>query len=499
MIRYRVLLLFLPFAFLDASETLVKNKLIATTASNDMCHLQFRVAQQKGATCGLNALYNVVELAKLPFAKDRNDVKSILHNLQNTGEREKLFGKVTGVWSQKIALHRTQGNLHKELHERLGLCFKGSFIDPDGRSYVQLGKDAPYCHYTLSSGRKCAISNFQKGWIKEELDFLFHILSSVARDAVKILSNSQNRKLVCAISPSDFFSLYTSVLDKRYKDSERPEEAASRAIISKLIEDNGARLHLYFDPQDIKVEHDIGGMEWADREELQSIVDILDTRLVQIFFVGDNLAHEACIKDDSQFQSGPLDNFINQFQQQESSLVGIFMMYLAASSSSDTSSLVKLYTSNSQGHWFSIVANKVCSHVQYLIADSLSNTPRLKNKRFLELIAALSNDKQQEKSLLQHFSADDCISLDNNSLVETRSNSTHSESEENMDNQFVRFIKEYPFFVGFMSGTAVAAILIAWKHKKDKKNESKEHKLRGRNTAIEEENEAQPQEPAGLA
>ena len=447
----------------------LNNKLLIPDSHVEVPHIQMNVANQRwGAKCGLNALFNGITIAQLAQSNSVQKV-DILKKLKDFDEREKLFGTDQCSWGRLVSIKRTQELIMSDIQEQIGLCIKGSAcIDTISSEHTVSDKIATY---KLKNSKILAINTFEEQWKKEELMLLLTMLTPFSRNVVDNCYQASNEILFCTASQADLFRICYESLKKKYNDTKSPDKEKLEPIIAPLLENEGQRLHIYFDFKPIAVEKRLTGMDWAEQEELSAVIETLANKK-SIFFVGDTLPAAFPLSQDQRFNDDTFKDFKKEFDKQESSLVGVFLMYICTGTYSADMSDLQLNQANSHGHWYSIVANKVGPQVQYLLADSLGNPSRVHNRRFIELMNYLHDGKTQPTVYTHQLSTNDVLTLSMNDISAMCSFSVQND-QSNENNKSSEFINKHPFLVGMVAGAVIVIIYKVLTYKKDEQKESK--------------------------
>ena len=350
------------------------------------------------ASCGYQALYNGLAIKDLITVYD---ALSALEHLRSLKERNNRFGRNTARWRQPIAIERTNNTAKNSIEEKLVPCFRGNMHFP---TQFGIGQGSYVKGY--SNNRWIAFHHLEPQWKTEELNILFARITNVARDLTE-QSRIERGNLVYEIPGSLFEQTLKMRFNKHY--NENP------LIYSALNDTNYLRQYLDFRNTTCSVPLDPG--DWLEQAEIEDTIDRV-AQVVEppIFIIGGRIGTDESLTQDGTIQTETFDIFRDAFQTRDQNALGIFLLYIkekgwiektttfmketinsvfslfTGRSTSEAEHYEAETTSNTGGHWFCLVANKVGNQTQYVLADSLDDTSRMQNSRVLELIEILEGE-----------------------------------------------------------------------------------------------------------
>ena len=354
------------------------------------------------ASCGYQALYNGLAIKDLIT---NDDVASSLERLRSPEERNRHFGSNTMLWRQPIAIERTKHTAKNSIEEQLIPCFRGYKSYP-----TQFGTGQGSYVKSYSNNRWVAFHRLEPQWKSEELDILFTLITNVARDLSKEY-RVEHDALIHRIPGSLFEQKLQTEIGRRLN----ADTCEYPLIYSALNDPNHLRCYLDFRNTTCSVPLDPG--DWLEQAEIETTIDrVAGEARPPIFIIGGQISADQPLTQDGTIQSDDFRRYKRRFQTRDQNTLGIFLLYIkekgfmeragtfvketknwVASLIGGRSSTEAEYyeaetASNTGGHWFCLVANKVGNQTQYVLADSLGDTLRMDNSRVLELIELLEGE-----------------------------------------------------------------------------------------------------------
>lgn len=360
--------------------------------------IQLKVADQsriKGSEedCGYHALFNGLAIGKLIHSASVESQQQWLKWLGNFNEKkEALFGSTQTPWKQIVQIKRTQKkaltaiiyHLTKAFHNSQELAKKPDDGSNLHRTYT--------CH--LWDSRWITKENRYIECIgsdEKELNRIDKIVSIIRDAAVELIKPCVVREssLLLALSSEQIIKTLEDLLIKKLgsvNDDPMAEEAyteISKAGISNFLSIEDITLTIPFDKTN-----------WLYDDEISLLLNDASTsnyfndeteppvalEKISFFILGNSPKASKSMKSDRNVKSPAFDK-LKEAMSLEKNHLAIILLY------------EPLEDHAKEGHWFTLVINRIDNKNQFILADSLKNQERFDNQRVLEVIALLTGKK----------------------------------------------------------------------------------------------------------
>ncbi len=363
-------------------------------SATGLAHIQLRGPNQSGTTCGSHAYLSQQAVDELIHSNDQTRAQARSALLDANIRAEQL-----GIVSREIAILRANPTLKALLETQLK-----ARINP-----------------TLAMDVKNALTN--------ELGTIAHRLLSVH-------STGQQNSVTCTVSMEQL------LLAARERVAERQAPLRYDDCGNYFI-DNG--------PITVQVSTATIDTNWITGDEILNIISSDKDKGSHIFMCGRIEGSTTPLTMDPLLEEKEFKEFLKKFRDNQSDCTGRFLVYtqdrsifekilprfvtnffsdvgtwLSSPSSSEQpsgeaySEWRTAQASANDGHWYTVVANKIGNQRQYVIVDSLNNTSRFTDKRFLELKQILEGNSVQS-STGQMCQPGRAVELASHEVVEYRS------------------------------------------------------------------------------
>ncbi len=392
-----------------------QDNLLQISVTNQSVHRDDML--ESGTDCGYYSLFNGLTLADLTKAAD-NEEKSrlLIKYLTAYDEKAKLFGNLESHWKSLILRQKADAQassrlgdlLHKSISMGKIVQSKITYDDsssPDGTiiSFAHCSDaDRRNCTTLMNAIRNCTLAAIKAADIEQKgTSFTYYVDENALKRQLsdKIYITSQKTK------PGELIT--------------RLSEAEAQAIVQNYM-----KL-----PQNMQISVH-GRSTWLELSDIRRLYeDAIHSGLwhygptTNLFLFGDEIAYNKPLAHDRKLLDDPFKRFQDDVRRPGSDASAIVLLYTHLHIPAKPNLLSRLWSSlfdgpkteaqmakeknaeSSDGHWFTLVVNRVAGQNQFILADSLGNTVRTNHPRVNEFIAILLGQEQaplQESAALLH-------------------------------------------------------------------------------------------------
>lgn len=403
----------------ECSQQLVTKELLGNQlAASSENMLQITVANQFSkpdyrADCGYHAPFNGMALAELAQANPERQ-KLLLRYLASLEDKGELIGKLASPWKQHILKRRAHALAGRRIVDLLLKSLQGA----------ELSKEKPNeaIQYSCNDGSWIAFKE-KSETESASVALLVDIIRNIGLELTKETSAQNNNTFVYSIPIHTIKeALHEAIKKEQLKfksDRSKKEQTCDIALdnLDKLIASPDINFQITADTDWLEAS-DIKAL-WENRNLLPLFFkDTLED--VRLFTLADRIGANVPLGQDSIVDDEDFIQLQETLSRDDSNAQAIVVLYLKELASDNSSSheagwfsfITSLFSStapmqntetlksdaevmaaetkaSSDGHWVSMVVNKVGKDIQFLLANSGSNGNLLNEKRVLEAKALL--------------------------------------------------------------------------------------------------------------
>ncbi len=397
------------FTAVKAQILLTKSNILKKYFVGGECNrLQLKVANQfkmtgSAADCGYHSVANGFAISQLLLSESNEERLNLFQRLRDRNMKQKLFANIDSPWKQWIAAKRADGMASKQIQAYLKKSLRISG-NPAFDKLDQKSKDQ------LLNGITNVGSKYPR-----------HI-------RIQTCTNCFTYK----ISSPHILSYFKKQLEDLCEDiriemalEEKEEHRINKKEKANICEILAQTLDSYFDFTDEEISIQISENAWLTPEEVVALAEAEEPRLPANFKVrnSDSIITYTFSPGDNYQENGEFAHLRKKLMVSGNHLA-IVLLYEPGSSAPSTTSeaceggiLNRIYSyfrpkssiaqteaeiyaagvqNNTNGHWITLVVNKVDKDIEFILANSGSNASRIYDRRVNELIRFLEGDKPSE-------------------------------------------------------------------------------------------------------